>query len=78
VLGGSLVALSSPRVAFLVVGVGAASTTAVFVVLTMRGLEPTAAGAGVAAAEAPVREAVAPAPEAVAPAPESTPEPSAP
>ncbi len=39
VLGGCLVALSSPRIAFLVVGIGAASTTAVFAALSLHGLE---------------------------------------
>jgi len=39
-LGGALVALSSTRVAFLVVGLGAAATTAAFVRLTLTGLEP--------------------------------------
>jgi MFS family permease len=39
-LGGLLVALSSTRVAFLVIGSGAVATTAAFVRLTMTGLEP--------------------------------------
>jgi hypothetical protein len=39
-LGGALVALSSARVAFLVVGLGAAATTAAFVRLTVVGLHP--------------------------------------
>jgi len=39
-LGGALVALSSPRVAFLVLGLGAAAATAAFVRLTLMGLEP--------------------------------------
>jgi MFS family permease len=39
-LGGALVALSSARVAFLVVGLGAMATTAAFVRLTLIGLEP--------------------------------------
>jgi MFS family permease len=39
-LGGALVAISSTRVAFLVVGLGAAATTVAFVRLTLRGLEP--------------------------------------
>jgi len=37
-LGGALVALTSPRVAFLIVGVGAAVASAAFVRLTVRGL----------------------------------------
>jgi len=43
-LGGALVALSSPRVAFLVVGLGATASTAAFVRLSLRGLEPTGNG----------------------------------
>jgi hypothetical protein len=39
-LGGALVALSSPRVAFLVVGLGAVATTAAFVRLAPRGSAP--------------------------------------
>jgi MFS family permease len=39
-LGGALVAISSTRVAFLVVGLGAAATTVAFIRLTLRGLEP--------------------------------------
>lgn len=39
-LGGALVALSSARVAFLVVGLGATATTAAFVRLTLAGLDP--------------------------------------
>jgi predicted MFS family arabinose efflux permease len=39
-LGGALVALSSARVAFLVVGLGAAATTVAFVRLTVLGLQP--------------------------------------
>jgi MFS family permease len=38
-LGGALVAISSTRVAFLVVGLGAAATTGAFVRLTLRGLD---------------------------------------
>lgn len=38
--GGALVAISSTRVAFLVIGLGAAATTVVFVRLTLLGLEP--------------------------------------
>jgi hypothetical protein len=41
-LGGALVAISSTRVAFLVVGLGAVATTVAFVRLTLRGLEPAA------------------------------------
>jgi len=41
-LGGVLVALSSARVAFLAIGLGAAATTAAFVRLTLTGLEPRA------------------------------------
>ncbi len=43
-LGGALVALSSPRVAFLVLGLGAATATAAFVRLTLTGLEPARDG----------------------------------
>ncbi len=43
-LGGLLVVLSSARVAFLVVGLGAVMTTAAFVRLTMIGLEPVTRG----------------------------------
>ncbi len=39
-LGGALVALSSTRVAFLVVGLATATTTVAFLRLTLRGLEP--------------------------------------
>ena len=39
-LGGTLVALSSPRVAFLVVGLGATAITLAFLHLSLRGLEP--------------------------------------
>lgn len=45
-LGGALVALSSTRVAFLVVGLGAVSTTVAFVRLTLIGLEPAASEDG--------------------------------
>jgi Transmembrane secretion effector len=45
-LGGGLVALSSPRVAFLVVGVGAALSTVAFLLITARGLEPAGAEPG--------------------------------
>ena len=38
-LGGILVALSSPRVAFLVVGLGAMASTAVFLRLTLIGFD---------------------------------------
>jgi MFS family permease len=41
-LGGILVAISSPRVAFLVVGLGATATTGVFLRLAPRGLIPNA------------------------------------
>jgi MFS family permease len=43
-LGGLLVVLSSARVAFLVIGLGAVVTTAAFVRLTMIGLEPATQG----------------------------------
>jgi Major Facilitator Superfamily len=43
-LGGVLVAFSSPRVAFLVVGLGATASTAAFVRLSLRGLEPAGSG----------------------------------
>jgi MFS family permease len=46
-LGGALVALSSPRTAFLVVGIGATAMTFVFLRLTLRGIDrdmPTEAG----------------------------------
>jgi hypothetical protein len=43
-LGGVLVALSSPRVAFLVVGTAATASTAAFVRLSLRGLEPAGNG----------------------------------
>jgi MFS family permease len=43
-LGGVLVAISSTRIAFLIVGSAAAATTAAFVRLTLRGLEPVAEG----------------------------------
>jgi MFS family permease len=43
-LGGALVALSSPRTAFLVTGLGAAATTLGFVHVTRLGLEPQGAG----------------------------------
>jgi MFS family permease len=45
-LGGLLVALSSARVAFLVVGSGAVVTTVAFVRLTLIGLEPETEGGG--------------------------------
>jgi len=45
-LGGLLVALSSARVAFLVVGSGAVVTTVAFVRLTLIGLEPQTEGGG--------------------------------
>jgi MFS family permease len=38
-LGGALVALSSPRTAFLVVGVGATAMTFAFLLLVLRGLD---------------------------------------
>lgn len=51
-LGGALVALSSTRVAFLVIGCGAIATTAVFARLSVRGLrEPAAPKPGGAAHE---------------------------
>ncbi len=43
-LGGALVALSSPRVAFLVVGLGAAATAVALLRLPLRGLQPAADG----------------------------------
>ena len=43
-LGGALVVLSSARVAFLVIGLGAVATTAAFVRLTSIGLEPGTGG----------------------------------
>jgi len=43
-LGGALVALSSARVAFVVVGLGAMVSTIAFVRLSLRGLEPAATG----------------------------------
>jgi hypothetical protein len=52
-LGGALVALSSPRGAFLVVGIGATAMTFAFLRLVLGGLDrSTAAGAGAADAEA--------------------------
>ncbi len=39
-LGGVLVALSSPRAAFMVIGLGAVATTVAFLRLTLKGLEP--------------------------------------
>jgi hypothetical protein len=42
--GGALVALSSPRIAFLVLGIGATAATAAFVRLTLIGLEPVTEG----------------------------------
>jgi MFS family permease len=39
-LGGVLVSLSSPRVAFLIMGLGTFLTTAAFVRLTLMGLDP--------------------------------------
>jgi MFS family permease len=57
-LGGALVALSSPRVAFLVLGLGTLATTVAFVRLTVLGLEPTSAGGRDAvAAHAPTTRA---------------------
>jgi len=57
-LGGALVALSSPRVAFLVLGLGAAAATAAFVRLTLMGLEPGAQrGLDVPVADSPLLEA---------------------
>jgi MFS family permease len=53
-LGGALVALSSPRTAFLVVGLGATLTTAAFLRLAPRGPAPVAVDAGIQpAAEGP-------------------------
>lgn len=43
-LGGVLVAISTPRVAFLVVGLGAIASTAAFARLSLRGLEPVGSG----------------------------------
>lgn len=45
-LGGALVVLSSARVAFLVIGLGAVAATAAFVRLTLIGLEPGTDGGG--------------------------------
>jgi MFS family permease len=42
--GGALVALSSPRIAFLILGIGATVATAAFVRLTLLGLEPVTQG----------------------------------
>jgi MFS family permease len=58
-LGGLLVALSSTRVAFLVIGSGAVATTAAFVRLTMTGLEPvTQDSSDAPAAASPPEEVV--------------------
>jgi hypothetical protein len=45
-LGGALVALSSPRIAFLVTGLGAVATVAGFIRLARMGIEQAPAGAG--------------------------------
>jgi len=65
VLGGCLVALSSPRVAFLVVGVGAASTTALFAALSLHGRKPTRDVAA-SSTETPPPDAIAGARESAA------------
>jgi MFS family permease len=53
-LGGALAALSSPRTAFLVAGLGATATTVAFMRLSLPGPEPAApAAAGMTAAGAP-------------------------
>jgi MFS family permease len=57
-LGGLLVALSSTRVAFLVIGSGAVATTAAFVRLTLIGLEPATQDSGDAPAPASPPEEV--------------------
>jgi MFS family permease len=54
-LGGALVALSSPRTAFLIVGIATTATTVAFVRLTL-GLRPKPAGLPVAAEAAPMPE----------------------
>jgi hypothetical protein len=67
-LGGVLAALSSPRVAFLVVGLGAAAATVAFVRLTLTGLEVTpqegaggdAPGVAVVAADEPMPDTPVP------------------
>jgi MFS family permease len=62
-LGGALVALSSTRLAFLVIGLGTAMTTVAFVRLTSIGLEPAIAGGPSApAAGAQLAEAGGPMP----------------
>ncbi len=67
-LGGALVALSSPRVAFLVVGLGAMVTTAALLRRTLIGLEPrTEASVDVPAGRSPPAQAGGP------PPPEPTP-----
>jgi MFS family permease len=58
-LGGALVALSSPRVAFLLLGLGTLMTTVAFVRLTVLGLEPATEGSRDAVA-APGRSPRAP------------------
>ncbi len=61
--GGALVALSSPRIAFLILGLGATAATAAFVRLTLIGLEPIAAGdPDSPAAKAPLAESSEPLP----------------
>lgn len=60
-LGGTLVALSSPRVAFLVVGLGAMATTAGFAGLSVRGFQ--VAGGEAQPSDSPVTNANMPAPE---------------
>lgn len=62
-LGGALVALSSTRLAFLVIGLGTAATTVAFVRLTSIGLEPTlSSGSSAATSGSPLAEAGGPAP----------------
>jgi MFS family permease len=50
-LGGALVALSSPRVAFLVIGLGTAATAAALLVVMRAGIEPAPGAAPAPAAE---------------------------
>jgi MFS family permease len=59
-LGGALVALSSPRTAFLVAGLGATATTAAFLRIPLRELSP--AGDGDVQAESPARQLLEPSP----------------
>ena len=62
-LGGALVAASSARTAFLVLGLGTAASAIAFVRLTLNGLEPAVfAGPDTPAAELPLAEAGTPVP----------------